>query len=56
MANSTRGRLTDSFERLGWLFIVECSNISPVGGGLLQGIQIDVLLYIKWYTVFIIVA
>ena len=27
-----------------------------VGGGLLQGIQIDKLLYMKWYIVFILAA
>ena len=31
-------------------------HVSAVGGGLLQGIQIDKLLYMKWYNVFILVA
>ena len=33
-----------------------CSKISAIGGGLLQGIQVDNLLYMKWYNVFTLVA
>ena len=31
-------------------------QLSAIGGGLLQGIQMDKLLHMKWYNMFILVA